>query len=215
MITIYDRYGVQQSWDWLVEHYGPLVIHPADEGPGWRVVEIWENGDPVPVEGIDSGKGRFLGIEAAPIIMVQCRRANGMPAPGVAVAWYWPDAPENANAGPANGLPVGMRPGRADGPGHTDGNGNTGFAMGRGAYYFPPEIGPHAVWVWGTETNSDVVFGLGMIGGTNHDSLWLVYQYGDDGQPPEPPPPPPVDPIMEQVEIARGALDRIEALLAC
>lgn len=175
--TVYDRHGNRQPWPWLKDRFGPLVIHPKGPGPGWVCTELHENAD---LHASDDA--------AAPIIMVKALTQNGDPAPDVLVAWYWPDAPENPDAGPANGLPAGMRPGRADRPGATNAAGDVGFAMGGGAYYFPPNIGPHATWIYGAATNSDVVFGLGMLGGTNHDSLWAVFQYVPAGEPPPAPP---------------------------
>jgi len=216
MIKVFDRYGVQRDWMWLVEHYGEVVIHYANPGPGWRVIEMWENADPLTNE-TTSHTGAYIGIQAAAIIMVQVRGADGLPEEDIPVAWYWPDAPLDPEAGPANGLPAGMIPGRADGPGYTNAEGNVDFAMGPGAYYDPATgNAPHAVWVYGQGTNSDVVFHLGMIAGTNHDSVWPVFMWIND-PPIEPPQPPPVDPdpIMYQLEIIRHACDIIEAEIAC
>jgi hypothetical protein len=210
MPKIFDKYGTQQSWAWLQEYYGALVIHPATAGPGWRCVELHENAD------IATGvkKGPFLGhIGAAAIIMVHVQDDTGSPAANVQVAWYWPDAPENPEAGPANGVPSAMRPGHADNPGTTDGNGNVGFGMGGGAYYFPPNQGPHATWIYGTGTNSDVVLGLGMRGGTNHDSLWPVFQWSDEGEPEEPQPPAPGNGIAAELLAIQQAIGRIRAAL--
>lgn len=211
MIEVYDRNGVQRDWAWLEAHYGPLVIHPADEGPGWRVVQIWENGDPPLVGGVQERVGAFEGIEAAAVIVVKVLSADGQPVDGLRVAFYWPDADSDPDAGPANGLPEGMVPGRCvSGP--TNVNGDVGFGLGGGAYYWPPGIGPHAVWIRGPETNSDVVHGLGMIAGTNHDSLWPVYQWVE-GEAPEPPEDCPRDEVLARVQVVENQCAEIRSLL--
>lgn len=169
-MKIFDVLGNERDWAWLEAKYGPLVIHVANPGPGWRLAEIREDAD-LP-ENVSVTWG--IAPMAAPTIMVKLLAADGRPAVDMPVAWYWPDAPRNEAGMPSNGLPVGMVWGRADGPGITNLNGDVGFAMGRGGYYFPPEIGPHATWVWGA--NSDVVLGLGMKGATNHDHLNVVFQ---------------------------------------
>lgn len=223
MIEIYDCNGVQRDWNWLVAHYGPLVVHPAGEGPGWRVVQIWENANPPTVGGRQQRVGAFIDTpydaEAAAVIVVKVLGSEGQPVDGVRVAWYWPDAPEDRNAGPLNGLPAGMTPGRAySGP--TNQNGDAGFGMGGGAYYGPNEpppegpVGPHATWVHGKDVNTDVVFGLGMLAGTDHSSLWPVYRWGE-GEPPEPPPPGcPVEEVLSRVQVVENQCAEIRALLA-
>jgi hypothetical protein len=200
MVQIYDRFGHEQSWDWLEARFGPLVIHPKASGPGWQLVELHENAD------LPTRAEEAEGIMAAAIIMVNVRGQLGDPAPNVKVAWYWPDAPLDPNAGPANGLPTGMNPGQSDRPGITNGAGDIAFAMGGGAYYFPPGIGPHATWIYGADTNSDVLLGLGMLGGTNHDSLWPVFQLVDDGEE-EPEEPEPGDPEPRTLREALLALE--------
>lgn len=186
---VFDRYGNEKSWEWLVEHYGPVVVHPANPGGGWRCIELHENADLAGGAKATPHIGTvFNGIMAASVIMVHFQNADGSPFQGHRVAWYWPDAPDDANCGPVNGVPDGMQPNRSAKPGETNMNGDVGFGMGGGAYYFPPNIGPHAVWAYGNEVNSDVVFGLGMLGGTNHNSLWPVFQWDEGEEPPEPPP---------------------------
>jgi len=207
-VRIYDVMGNERNWDWLAAKYGPLVVHSADPGPGWRLVEIREDADLPANVSVTA-----ISPLAAPTIMVKALAADGRPAVDMWLAWYWPDAPENPDAMPANGLPAGMRPNRADRPGVTNLNGDVGFAMGRGAYYFPPEIGPHAVWVWGA--NSDVILGLGMLGATNHDHLNLVYRQTAE-EPPEPPSPPeyPTEEVLARVTVIERQCAEIRALLA-
>jgi hypothetical protein len=189
-MIVKDKYGNVKDWNWLVEQFGEIVVRPASAGPGWRVAEIRENDDlPADVEWVDrppwaerelhTDGGQILAPAA---ILVHVQGAQGAPVPELGVAWYWPDADVDPDCGPVGGVPAGMIPQRCDLPvGKTNGNGDIGLAMGRGAYYSPPGIGPHAAWIYGAMTNSDVVFGLGMIAGTNHRHLDLTYQWSDEG----------------------------------
>lgn len=77
--------------------------------------------------------------------------AAGGPVDGYPVTWSWPDGSVT---------------------GYTDERGVVGFAMGPGAYYTPPDGGPHWVTVNGSRLD-----GIGMISLTNHwhvDSVWRV-----------------------------------------
>ena len=92
--------------------------------------------------------------------------------------------------------------------GPTDVNGNVGFGMGRGAYYWPDQgqTGPHAVWVYGATTRSDLVQGLGMVGGTNHDHFDVEFVKLDEDSGPVDPPNGDECPVEEIL----AELDRIE-----
>lgn len=72
----------------------------------------------------------------------------------------------------------------------TDGNGQTGFGMGGGAYYHPEkgEPGPHSVWIDAPCT--EIINGLGMIAGTNHNHLEPTFKFveAEEGAEPEPDP---------------------------
>lgn len=197
-MLILDKFGNEQDWGWLVARFGPLVIHPAFEGLGWRVVKLQERAD----------LEKTIAPQEAATIIVKCLLADGRPVDMLRSAWYWPDAPQDPFAMPVNGLPEGMVYGRAVW-GYTNLNGEIGHAMGSGAYYFPPNIGPHATWVYGA--NSDVVFGLGMLGGTNHDHLDVTFQQSE-GEP-EPPEPPDED-VARLIAEARALLAEADARLA-
>ena len=69
-----------------------------------------------------------------------------------------------------------MRPNRCV-SGVTSASGDTGFGMGGGAYYWPDQgqTGPHAAWIHGADTRSDLVLGLGMLAATNHDHFDVEY----------------------------------------
>jgi len=205
-MKIYDEYGIERNWAWLEREFGPLVIHPAMPGPGWRLVEIHAD------RNIEVDRVHAAAPLAAPTVMVKARTADGQPAVDLWIAWYWPDAPENPQAMPVNGLPAGMRPNRADQPGITNLNGDVGLAMGRGAYYSPPAIGPHAVWVWGQ--NSDVILGLGMKGGTDHDHINLVFEQSVVDEPPVVDPEVPVSEVLARVQVIEAQCAEIRNLLA-
>lgn len=206
-VIVKDVFGNVQSWAWLVERYGSLVIHPANPGAGWRLVEIQENKDIVEADNVTvTATAEIL---AAPTLICKALSADGRPAVDMRVAWYWPDAPENKAVMPVNGLAEGMTWGRAV-DGLTNLNGDCGFAMGRGAYYAPPEIGPHGCWM--AAQNSDVLFGLGMLKGTNHDHLDFTFrQTFDDVPPPEPEIP--VEEILSRVQVIEAQCAEIRALV--
>lgn len=203
-MRIYDRDGNEQSWSWLCQRYGEPIIRTADAGLGWRIAELREIKDP-PAAADAAAPAGPASPAATNTLIVSTRGANGRPAAGINVAWYWPDAPENPTAMPTNGLPLQVRPGRAV-IGPTNDNGDAGFGMGRGAYYWPTrgEIGPHAAWIAGA--NSDVILGLGMIAGTAHDHIDVVFQQSEPEEP-EPPTPDRWDELFAR-------LDRIIRLLS-
>ena len=85
MILIYDKFGNPQSWDWLRQEFGELVVWPADSGPGWRVVELRENDD-VPLEFARKGwevhaKEKDGTVLAPAVIIVKVLNGFGLPVP--------------------------------------------------------------------------------------------------------------------------------------
>ena len=180
--VVLDAAGNIRSPDWLRSKYGPFIIYnpppaePAGAEAGgrsraWRITTLREK------------------CNAPAALVVKTLGLDGGPAPGVKVAWYWPDAPADADAGPTGAPFEGVTPGRCV-TGYANGEGDTGFAMGDGAYYSADrgERGPHAVWIHGAETRSDLILGLGMLAGTNHDHFDVEYTLVDDsGEEPEEP----------------------------
>jgi hypothetical protein len=86
--------------------------------------------------------------------------------------------------------------------------------MGKGAYYWPAQgqIGPHAIWVHGSGVRSDLLFGLGMIGATNHDHFDVEFarvETSGEGPSNEIP----VAEIKSQLETIESALVKIRQLL--
>ena len=150
---------------------------------------------------------------AAATLVVRVTNKDGAPIEGLQVAWYWPDAPDDPYAGPQGGLPPQMRPQRAV-TGFTNINGDTGFGMGRGAYFFPSQgqIGPHATWIYGQATRSDVILGLGMLGQTNHDHYDVEFvSVTDEGTPP--PPDFPREEILAELARVEEAIGAIRTMI--
>ena len=166
-IRVYDAQGNPQSWSWVLAEFGPLDLRLAEpyEGQVVRLVEVREQ----------------FGDSA---LMVKLLHLDGSPVQGIEVAFYWPDAPELDTIP----LPTSVwEPMAVHGP--TNDNGDIGFGMGPGAYYYWPDqvqAGPHGSWVLAPGHPSDGLFGLGMIAGTDHRHLNLTFQViavddGDDG----------------------------------
>ena len=193
-IDVYDAEGQLQDLDWLRARYGEFIIQeavPAAGEVGFKISALVEKRD-VAARADDE-------VTAAPTVVVSVYDLHGDPMPDLRVAWYWPDADEDPGAGPKGGVPEQMRPGRAvSGP--TNMNGDVGFGMGGGAYYWPDQgqIGPHATWIHGAETRSDLILGLGMRALTNHDHFDVVYEQVifKDAPPPEECP---VEEILDRV----------------
>ena len=152
---VYDYSGNERDMNWVHSEFGDVQIH-GDTGA--LVSEL-----------------RARTGDSA--LVVKVLNSEGLPMSNVKVAFYWPDAPQDPNAGWYNRCVTGT----------TNAEGCVGFGMGEGAYYWPPAGGPHAVWVYGSDA-SQVVTGLGMKGGTNHNHLNVVFSYEDE-EPPIPPPP--------------------------
>ena len=163
-IQVFDHKNQPRSLEWLREKYGPFVIHqppPLPEGETdtvWRVTTLREK------------------VNAPASLIVQTIAEDGSLIPGVKVAWYWPDADPDTQAGPLGAPFDGVAPNRAV-HGYTNANGDIGHPMGQGAYYWPNrgEKGPHATWIHGAETRSELVLGLGMEAGTNHNHFDVQY----------------------------------------
>jgi hypothetical protein len=146
-LAIYDRYGTEQDWDWLVANFGAVTL---ERGSGAARVTILRK------------------VEGPSTLVVRVENADGDPLESVPVVFCWPDAPLLPPEQQACGLTRGEVI-------LTKSNGNAEFSMGPGAYYFPPDGGPHVVWV--AAEGTDCLGGWGMLGGTNHihlDSVWRM-----------------------------------------
>ena len=98
--------------------------------------------------------------------------------------------------------------------GGTNINGDIGFGMGRGDYFFPPNSGASSLWISDERGPSDFIEGLGMLGGTNHRHLNVYFQLQDvEAEPPSPPPEPPAPEEKENWDKLFERIDRIIDLL--
>jgi hypothetical protein len=175
-IQVFDAQGVERDLAWLQDKYGDFVIQPAadGDGPAYSIVALRER------------------VDADEVLRVGVFDEAGAPLTSIPVAWYWSDAPADASCGPLGGVLDGMVPGRCY-QDVTRSDAVIGFMMGDGARYSPElgQIGPHAVWVYGATTRSDVILGLGMLAGTANSHFDVEYhREGGDPAPPTPTPPP-------------------------
>lgn len=188
---IYDGQGEEQDWDWLISNFGNISLERSEVTEGvtrvYRVMKLQDAEGP-----------------ATQIVNVVDQDSH--PLEGIHVVRYWPDAPELPEWPP----PVSRWYDRGV-YGPTNVNGDIGFGMGSGDYYFPPSAGASAVWVADQNGPSDVISGLGMLGASNHRHLNVYFQLKDVEEPPPPPPPPP--PPESNWEKLFDKLDRIIALL--
>lgn len=163
---VYDKHDQLQTWDWLVENHGAISFQRADPADGqvYRLVELRESEGPA-------------------VLVASVRNPDGAGLEGIDVARYWPDA-----------LPLPDRPAPASrwhqrgvyGP--TNANGDIGYGLGSGDYYYPPHAGASAIWVFDASAPSDVASGLGMLGGTNHLHLNPTFVLVSGEPEPEPEP---------------------------
>lgn len=187
-MRIYDKNGHEQSPAWLYREFGSVqaIVEPGHDRTAYHVAEVHEVDDLQTM-----GKRR---PEAPATLIVAVRDADGAPVEGVDVVFSWPDAPPLPEGGHLRKGVVGA----------TNAEGHAGFAMGPGAYYDPKAAqGPHQVWIYGPG-QSPRLAGLGMVAGTNHRHLDVVFQLGDA---PEPPPPDP-DQIRELLAESNAHLAR-------
>jgi hypothetical protein len=155
-IAVYDRNGDPQTLAWALAKYGPFVIYPAPPPP---------DGDDNP----QAWKLVALREKNDATFIARMTDADGAPVPGVRSCFY------------------GIRPNRAV-SGYANANGESGYPMGPGGHYNPSagQRGPHAAWMHGAATRSDVFLGVGMIRDDHlHlDAEWrLLDDEGDEETP--------------------------------
>jgi hypothetical protein len=199
---VFDQEGQEQDWDWLVANFGAVSLEraePAEGGAGvFRIVKLQDTEGPA-------------------VQIVTVADQDGSPMGGIRVVRYWPDAPRLPD------WPAPTSQWRDRGVyGETNLEGDIGYGMGQGDYYFPPGGGASAVWVADESGPSDFIGGLGMLGATTHRHLDVYYHLqGVDGPPDGPPEEPPDEPQEEPPEEPADGqwqklfekLDRIIALL--
>ncbi len=144
MVAIYDCDGAPASPDWLRQEFGAVE---------------WQVGGNALLQAVRCSVGPA-------VLVVHVETTDRKPAAGIAVVMHWADAPILPEELQGCGLDRGVY-------GPTNANGDIGFAIGSGAYYLPPNGGPHTIWIPGGSCLS----GLGMLAWTNHkhlDSDWVV-----------------------------------------
>jgi len=216
MFQVIDKFGNHKTLAWLYDQFGPVAVEaPAQPAPPrglrpsaaapagppgragqarYTVTQLRENDDLGP-EAAQVKLKLLRGIDACSSIFVRVLDKDGNPVVGALVAFSWPDAPPAPGSGWTEKCVSG----------YTKDDGFASFAMGGGAYYFPPNRGPHQVWIWGPGT-SEIVRGLGMIGGTNHRHLDVVFQEAG-GTPPPPPDDPDVAAARAEIHAALLEMD--------
>jgi len=184
---VFDIEGVERDWAWVTQTYGSVYTR-AEVSAGQQVYRL--------VEAIER--------EGAATEIVTVLDADGNPKAGVPVARFWPGAPEMAQR-PAS-------PWKNKGViGKTNDRGDVGFGMGRGDYISSVGAGVSAVWVADTKIPCDLVDKLGMIAGTNHRRLDIVFQLQTESG--ETPPPPPSGDLEQRVAALESRLAEVSANL--
>jgi hypothetical protein len=193
---IFDQQGQEQDWNWLVANFGAINLERADaaQGRAYRIVKLQD-------------------AEGPAVQVANVANEEGHPLEGIRVVRFWPDAPPL----PAWPPPISMW--RSRGVfGETNVNGDIGYGMGHGDYYAPPNSGASAVWVADQAGPSDLIAGLGMLGGTPHRHLDIYFQLQPVEAPPdepphEPPDEPPDVPPDERWQRLFAKLDQIISML--
>jgi hypothetical protein len=148
--------------DFVASEYGSTFTRHDADATAYRLVAFVEREGPSNIDVL------VVDEMAQPIV-------------GLPVAFYYSSAPDPSRADE-------WYPNKITGV--TQSNGVVGFAIGGGAYL--PACGaggPHAVWVSepGSDPNttvpSDLADALGMLGGTNHRHLDLIFQRVTPGEP--------------------------------
>ena len=148
-IEVRDKDGNEKDMAWLKDRFGEIIIKPAasGEGPVFKITALREK-----VSG---------GMEHITKVVGEDRKW----LEGIEVAWYWSEANADPNAGPLGGVIEGKMKPNVGVHGRTNASGDVAPGMGDGARYRPDQgqIGPHAVWVRGRQTRSDVIYGIGWL----------------------------------------------------
>ncbi len=157
---IVDLDGSVRDAAWLRANYGAVIVPAATGERRLALAEV-----------------RITEGPAA--LVVEVRDGTGRPLRDVAVAFWWPDAPEDLTSEAARVLRTRFKDRAA--VQWTDGGGCTGFGLGTGAYVTDLGVGgPHAAWLLHDEFASDALDRLGMLAGTNHRGpLRLVFQVAE------------------------------------
>jgi len=182
-VKIYDKNGVERTWSWVESNYGQVEVYHAppkvEAGYVFRLKTVRETEGPaVVIATIDSdpsGDGSLVPVQEN-------------------VGFYWPDPEEPISTASYQSRwmeYVGAR--QKTGP-----DGETGFGLGGGSYYLPPDLGPHWMWVLSEEFCSDALANFGMLANTNHRGILRAEFLLQWEEKPDPPIPPDPDPEIER-----------------
>lgn len=183
-VILKDNAGAIKNYQWLFDTFGPITLERA---PGVKCVD---------------GKTRVMRLIEAQesigpaVIVVKILKEDGSPWENMCVARGWPGAPG------IPGTPPETIRWREEGVyGFTGVNGDIGYGLGTGDYYwrydtqagvsyvFTLGVMDEGVWTEGGGIPSDFVNGTGMLGGTEHQGL-LRFKYQwvevDGDEEPEP-----------------------------
>jgi len=175
-IRIFDAEGKARDWAWLKAKYGNVRIHPVQGVVGandevYKMIELREKVGPATA-------------------IVKLLDEKGETLTGRAIAQGWRDGPQLPDdMDPAGGLPAGY-PNKGNAAFPND-NGELGFGWGGGEYYYLDQGQEGAHYYWVCTFHSEVVTGIGMLPGTEHAHLDMVFQrqYGPDAVDPGEPDP--------------------------
>lgn len=197
-MIVYNWKGEVVDLAYLKGKYGDFKIKPAlNSYPKYVISALREIAD-------DGTVPDSYDPEASSAFVVHVVDGDGNPIENARVAWYWPDAPSDPASQPACGVFPEMVQHRAV-SGTTNQNGDVGFGMGGGAYYWPPNTGPHASWVYGA--NSELVLGIGMLAATNHYHFNVEFTKVDEAVPD--PSPDPLEEVWAAYEALGEALRNV------
>ena len=210
-MLIYDALGNLKTLDWLRAKYGNVEAHTLPTtGPCWRVFALVEDAD-YPGHKPTARPSWWPKPAATAALVAKTLSADGDPAAEVPVARYWPDAPILPPA-QAHWQPRGVI-------GYTNTQGDTGFGMGNGDYYTPPQQAGVS-WIWVAQPDqapakyagvaSEAVSGLGMLAGTNHSHINVVFRYDSGHEEP-----PPDDELIALLRIINANVARIAQEMPC
>ena len=176
--ALYDTAGQVQGLAWLEATYGSVSWQCAGAHPDaaylFRLTELRASCGPA-------------------AIVANLKDEHGGPLADRAVIRYWPGAPALPNYDPpaSRWTDLGV-------VGWTGANGDVGFGLGDGDYYFPETgTGVTEMYVADYDGPSDLIQGLGMLGGTNHCTLFPTWHRipKEDANPPTATPGPTEQPI--------------------
>lgn len=149
-VEVIDFDGLPTTWDWLTDYFGSVQL---TTGSGTASVY------------------KVVAVSGPASLSIYVVDGSDNPVQDVPVIFHWADAPTL----PAEYQQCGLTRGIVE---ETEPDGKVGFAMGGGSYYFPPDSGPHTVWVGVGGT--DCFAGLGMVGLTEHDHIDSHWRLGPE-----------------------------------